>query len=107
MTVVREEFARRFGADPDWIVVAPGRVNLIGEHTDHNGGFVLPMAIEKQTLIAAGRVNGSIDPEINAYSMNLDEAKRTASLPAVIDWNPVGCGPIMSRVCWQSFLSAA
>ena len=51
--VVRETFRQRFGGDPEWVVAAPGRVNLIGEHTDHNGGFVLPMAIDRQTLIAA------------------------------------------------------
>ncbi len=46
-------FARCFGHPPRWVVAAPGRVNLIGEHTDYNDGFVLPMAIERYVLIAA------------------------------------------------------
>jgi galactokinase len=53
-------FKRRFGQEPAWIVAAPGRVNLIGEHTDYNGGFVLPMALERRTLIAAGPAEGFI-----------------------------------------------
>ena len=44
---------RRFGRDPRWITAAPGRVNLIGEHTDYNDGFVLPMAIERYVVLAA------------------------------------------------------
>ncbi len=48
-----ERFAERFGRRPRWIAAAPGRVNLIGEHVDYNGGFVLPMAIERYTVIAA------------------------------------------------------
>ncbi len=46
-------FADRFGRPAEWVVAAPGRVNLIGEHTDYNEGFVLPMAIERYTVIAA------------------------------------------------------
>src|ERR1043166_4562 len=46
-------FRKCFGHAPRWIVAAPGRVNLIGEHTDYNDGFVLPMAIERYTVIAA------------------------------------------------------
>ncbi len=49
-----QSFAQSFGRSPRWIVAAPGRVNLIGEHTDYNDGFVLPMAIERCTVIAAG-----------------------------------------------------
>jgi galactokinase len=45
-------FTRCFGHAPRWMVAAPGRVNLIGEHTDYNDGFVLPMAIERYTLMA-------------------------------------------------------
>ena len=48
-------FARCFGHPPKWMAAAPGRVNLIGEHTDYNDGFVLPMAIERYTLLAADR----------------------------------------------------
>jgi len=46
-------FRRAFGHSPRWLASAPGRVNLIGEFTDFNGGFVLPMAIEQRTAIAA------------------------------------------------------
>ena len=42
---LKASFAERFGGAPDLIAQAPGRVNLIGEHTDYNDGFVLPLAI--------------------------------------------------------------
>ncbi|MCL1693530.1 MAG: galactokinase [Actinomycetia bacterium] len=45
-------FRARFGGEPEFIVRSPGRVNLIGEHTDYNDGFVLPMAIEQSTWVA-------------------------------------------------------
>jgi galactokinase len=45
-------FQRAFGQPPQWIVRAPGRVNLIGEHTDYNDGFVLPIAIDRAIWIA-------------------------------------------------------
>jgi galactokinase len=48
-----KEFAKIYGRQPTWIAAAPGRVNLIGEHTDYNDGFVFPMAIERYTVIAA------------------------------------------------------
>ncbi len=46
-------FVQSFGAVPELFVLAPGRVNLIGEHTDYNDGFVLPCAIDRGTVIAA------------------------------------------------------
>ncbi len=52
------EFERRFGALPAFVVRAPGRVNLIGEHTDYNAGFVLPMAIDRAVWIALRPANG-------------------------------------------------
>jgi galactokinase len=50
---LRTTFAHAFGAAPSLCVQAPGRVNLIGEHTDYNDGFVLPCAIDFHTLVAA------------------------------------------------------
>ena len=48
------DYLSHFETFPTWVVAAPGRVNLIGEHNDYNGGFVFPMAIERFTVIAAG-----------------------------------------------------
>jgi galactokinase len=50
---VAAEFQKHYGRPPRWIVAAPGRVNVIGEHTDYNDGFVLPMAIERYAVMAA------------------------------------------------------
>ena len=49
---VMQAFLQHFGAPPQWLVTAPGRINLIGEHTDYNDGFVLPMAIDRAVCIA-------------------------------------------------------
>ena len=48
-----QNFQRLEGKDATHMVYAPGRVNLIGEHTDYNGGFVLPFAIERGIFVAA------------------------------------------------------
>jgi galactokinase len=53
--IVRKAFLQQFSAPPECTVRAPGRINLIGEHTDYNGGFVLPAAIEQSIWLAAGR----------------------------------------------------
>ncbi|MFI1706792.1 galactokinase [Streptomyces griseoruber] len=52
---VREAFAGLYGAEPDGVWAAPGRVNLIGEHTDYNDGFVMPFALPHQALAAVSR----------------------------------------------------
>jgi galactokinase len=52
---LRDQFADAFGIEPKVIASAPGRVNLIGEHTDYNDGFVLPLAVPLRTRIAASR----------------------------------------------------
>jgi galactokinase len=51
-------FARTFGGEPDVVASAPGRVNLIGEHTDYNGGEVLPIGITHRTVVAVRRAGG-------------------------------------------------
>jgi galactokinase len=52
---VADEFRARHHADPQAVASAPGRVNLIGEHLDYNGGPVLPMALDRRTWVAASR----------------------------------------------------
>lgn len=63
-------FTERFGAAPDFIVRAPGRVNLIGEHTDYNDGFVLPLAIERAVVMA---LRPRLDGRVLLYSLNFPE----------------------------------
>jgi galactokinase len=54
-------FTAAFGYDPAGVWAAPGRVNVIGEHTDYNAGFVLPMAIDRYTQVAAApRTDGRL-----------------------------------------------
>ncbi|MFP4053401.1 MAG: galactokinase, partial [Phycisphaerae bacterium] len=50
LDTLKKQFEQDFGRAPAGVVRAPGRVNLIGEHTDYNDGYVLPIAIERQTL---------------------------------------------------------
>lgn len=60
----------RFGEAPMSVVRAPGRVNVIGEHTDYNAGFVLPVAIDRATWIA---LSPSGNDAVELYSMDHDE----------------------------------
>jgi galactokinase len=48
-----QRFVEIYQRPPRWLAAAPGRVNVIGEHTDYNDGFVLPMAIDRYTVVAA------------------------------------------------------
>jgi len=50
-------YKERFAEEPEVVASAPGRVNLIGEHTDYNGGFVLPCAIDRRVAVAMGRTD--------------------------------------------------
>lgn len=68
---VNQEFERQFGASSDVLtVVAPGRVNLIGEHVDYNDGFVLPMAIPLSLYL---RVRPRSDRLVRLYAVNFQE----------------------------------
>jgi galactokinase len=64
---IGDAFALRFSGAPQIVVRAPGRVNLIGEHTDYNDGFVLPMAIDRQVLVAAAP---RTDRMVHLYAMD-------------------------------------
>jgi len=66
-------FEEKFGEAPTHIVRAPGRVNLIGEHTDYNDGFVLPMAINRDMWIALRPTN---TPSVTVHSLDFDDPVR-------------------------------
>jgi galactokinase len=68
---VSARFQERYGRAPRWIVAAPGRVNIIGEHIDYNDGFVLPMAIERYCVIAAA--DGGTQGDATVYSTAAEE----------------------------------
>ncbi len=65
-----KQFVTVYGAEPDGAWAAPGRVNLIGEHTDYNDGFVLPFALPQRTIVAASRVD---TPVWTVWSEQADE----------------------------------
>jgi galactokinase len=64
-------FAELFGREPEVKADAPGRVNLIGEHTDYSGGFVLPLAIPQRTRVELSRSAGQV---VRAWSAEMEGA---------------------------------
>ena len=88
---VREDFGNWFGEGEGLTVVhAPGRVNLIGDHTDYNDGYVLPVTIQ-QAVYVAGRLRS--DTCIRVYSVNFDE-EYSCSLGA----------PVTRGASWDRFV---
>ncbi|WKK58283.1 galactokinase [Sphingobacterium sp. BN32] len=63
--ILETRFKEVFGKNPDLIVKSPGRINIIGEHTDYNEGFVLPAAIDKAIYVAVGKREDNL---INLYA---------------------------------------
>ncbi len=81
----RQQFRQLYGNEPR-LFSAPGRVNLIGEHTDYNDGFVLPMAIDRRTLVAMAPRN---DGRVRCLSTEFDqqvEFELNADLKPDQDW---------------------
>ncbi|MFB9237239.1 galactokinase [Plantactinospora siamensis] len=89
-------FRTEYGGDPAGYWVAPGRANLIGEHTDYNDGFVLPFALPQHTVVAAAaarRPNWSAWSEMNGERISFDDAGMAPG--AVPDW-----GAYVAGVVW-------
>ncbi|MEX0643229.1 MAG: galactokinase, partial [Pirellulales bacterium] len=85
VTSAFDNFHIRYGRDPRWIVAAPGRVNIIGEHIDYNDGFVLPMAIDRYCVIAAGEKHIDVEHIANDEGADhLSFVMRSVSLSATI-----------------------
>jgi galactokinase len=71
MTDIKQEFQKRFQKNPEKIFFSPGRINLIGEHIDYNGGKVMPCAISLGTYLA---VSKNTDKIFRFQSLNFAEA---------------------------------
>ncbi|WP_317451086.1 galactokinase [Microbacterium thalassium] len=101
-TAAARLFADRFGGRPDGTWSAPGRANLIGEHTDYNDGFVLPFAIQHRTHVALGargdgriRVASTFDEDVvelplaelgRVFPERRDEVVEWARYPLGVAW---------------------
>ncbi|MDJ0787222.1 MAG: galactokinase [Myxococcota bacterium] len=90
-----EAFAAAFGRRPEVAVAAPGRVNLIGEHTDYNEGLVLPCAIDRRTrVLAAPRSDGLVravsEGQDGRIEMDLARPERRG------DWGDYVLGPLLA-----------
>lgn len=70
-----EAFHQVYGDSPHLLVAAPGRVNLIGEHTDYNDGFVMPVAIDREVVMAVAPRD---DEQVDLYSLDLEGQTRFA-----------------------------
>lgn len=84
-TRISTVFEAQFGAAPRYFVQAPGRVNLIGEHTDYNDGFVLPCAINYQTLVAATPRD---DDQVRVVAADYDGQTDSFTLSADLQSHP-------------------
>ena len=105
-----EEFRARFGATPDGIWVAPGRANLMGEHTDYNDGFVLPFALSQGTTAAAARRDDRVlrlssrqepgrDVELSLDDLAPGQVTGWAAYPAGIAWALRAAGYHLPGAC--------
>jgi galactokinase len=81
---VTASFAARIGHAPDLVVRAPGRVNLIGEHTDYNDGFVLPCAIGPATMVA---VSKRLDNNVEVVAADFGDARDQFNLELPLERN--------------------
>ena len=81
---VTASFAGRFGHAPHLVVRAPGRVNLIGEHTDYNDGFVLPCAIGPATMVAVSKRH---DNNVEVVAADFGDARDQFNLELPLERN--------------------
>jgi len=92
----RNLFRTRFSAEPDGIWEAPGRVNLIGEHTDYNGGLVLPIALPQRTYVAA-KIRS--DKVVHMYSDGMEPGEELG-LDQIRPGNPASWERYPAGVLW-------
>lgn len=78
---MQQFFRNTFGRDPEVVVRAPGRVNIIGEHTDYNGGFVLPCAVDRWVMAAAAATDDSRLTGVSMQFCGMAEAELHEAVP--------------------------
>jgi galactokinase len=88
------DFFVHYGERPEWAVAAPGRVNLIGEHTDYNDGFVLPMAIERYVVMVGRKATNVTTSRMRIVS---------ASIQSTVEI-PYETRPIPGEPKWANYL---
>ncbi|MEU3278091.1 galactokinase [Streptomyces antibioticus] len=93
---VREVFAGLYGTEPDGVWAAPGRVNLIGEHTDYNDGFVMPFALPHTALAAVSR---RTDGRLRLHSADVEGGVADLDVAALLpgsddDWTAYPAGVV-------------
>ncbi|MFC7486554.1 galactokinase [Knoellia sp. CPCC 206453] len=97
MPSLTETFAARFGHAPDGVWSAPGRVNLIGEHTDYNGGLALPIALPHRTHCAAAARD---DDLLRIHSLQEDSFVEVR-IDEVTAGHPAGWTAYVAGVLWS------
>lgn len=96
MPRLTETFTTQFGRAPDGVWSAPGRVNLIGEHTDYNGGLALPIALPQRTHCAASARD---DDLLRIHSLQ-EGASAEVSISDVAAGHPAGWTAYVAGVVW-------
>ena len=90
-------FRERFRYEPVGVWSAPGRANLIGEHTDYNNGFVLPFGIDRRTYVALGQRDDRVCRITSSFSEDVIQVDLTDAKPEGLDWAlyPLGVAWVM------------
>ena len=90
-------FRKHYGYEPTGVWSAPGRANLIGEHTDYNNGFVLPFGIDRRTYVAIAPREDGLFRVTSSFSSDTYETMLEADKPSGLDWAlyPLGVAWVM------------
>jgi len=96
----RELFGSRFGGAPDGVWLAPGRANLMGEHTDYNDGFVLPFALGQAVVVAAARRTGPGGRRLVLWSRQEPPCAAEVALDGLAPGQVTGWAAYPAGVAW-------
>lgn len=102
---VKAKFANLFEHAPDGVWSAPGRVNLIGEHTDYNNGFVFPFGIDRRTWVALSLRDDRVARVASTFSSEVFEYELSETKPTDLDWAlyPLGVAWAMAERAGRGF----